>query len=89
MAFTRDGVATGHFMAEVFAWGRYTFVPRQGGETIIYDHDEQLTIGTLTPTPFFIRALYPGRTDPVIVDDCCNMCELCVLRSCSCHCASL
>ena len=78
MAYTREGVASGQFTAEVFAWAQYVFVPLDGGEAIIYDHDEQLTIGTRTPTPFFIPALYHGRASTAEV--CCGMCHS------ECHC---
>lgn len=81
MAYTRDGVATGHFMAEVHAWARYTFIPVGGGEPIVYDHDEQLTIGTKKPTPIFIPALHQGRAD--ISAFCCNIC----CYNGFCHCA--
>ena len=84
MAYTRDGVATGEFTAEVFAWARYIFVPLDGGEAIIYDHNEQLTLATRTPTPFFIPALHQGRA--LEVDEgCCNMCA----SGHGCHCAAM
>ena len=82
MAYTRDGVASGWFTAEVFAFARYVFVPVDGGAPIIYNHDEQLTIGTEEPTPFFIPALYHGRASTSEV--CCDMCA-----SGCCHCAAM
>ena len=88
MAYTRDGVATGEFTAEVFAFARYIFMPLDGGAPIIYNHDEQLTIGTREPTPFFIPALYQGRADAPLAVECCNMCKACLGRSCHCHCGS-
>lgn len=81
MAYTRDGVATGHFTAEVFAWVQYTFIPRDGGEVVIYDHDEPLMIGTRIPTPFIIPALHQGRAQ--IIGICCDMCHW----GSGCHCA--
>ena len=87
MAYTRDGVATGQFTAEVFAFARYVFMPVNGGAPIIYNHDEELTIGTREQTPFFIPALHQGRTDPPRAA-CCNMCHPCIGRGCFCHCAS-
>lgn len=88
MAYTRDGVATGHFTAEVHAFARFIFIPLDGGEPDIYDHDEQLTIGTQEPTPFVIPTLFQGRASTGITPFCCNFCEFCdVELNCGgCHC---
>ncbi len=61
MAFTRDGIASGYFAAEIYGWARYIFTPIDGGNPIIYDHDEPLTLSTRTPTPFLIPAFSRKR----------------------------
>jgi len=97
MSFTRDGYGTGSFTAEVYGWGRLTFTPVNGGTSIIHDHDELLTISTMTPTPFVIPALHEASrvaeggvaaaaaADSIAIR-CCGMGSYCVDGGCGWHC---
>ena len=82
MTFTRDGLGSGHFSAEVFGWARFIFTPLGHGETVIYDHDELLTMPTVRDTPFLIPDLDPaigvGRTS--VQTQCCCLPHFCILR---------
>lgn len=93
MKLTRDGVATGYFTSEVFGWARFTFTPVNGGEAIIYDHDELLTLGTNEPTPFLIASMLPVGSFRVedVVNRCCNVGSMCRIdcvegECCTWHC---
>lgn len=95
MTLTRDGASTGYFTSEVFGWARFIFTPLDGSETLVYDHDEYLTIGTTVPTPFFIPALQsPGEVSAAAtqISYCCNMESMCLIDDlcgglcCAVHC---
>lgn len=83
MTFTRDGLGSGHFSAEVFGWARFIFTPLGPGETVIYDYDELLTMPTVADTPFLIPALDPaiGVGRATIAAKCCCLGHMCALRT--------
>jgi hypothetical protein len=58
MTYIRDGAADGHFSSECHGWTRLVFRPVDGGEPLIYDVDEQVTMYTGVDTPFLIPALH-------------------------------
>lgn len=77
MTLTRDGVASGFFTSEIYGWGRLTFTPVDGGQAIIFDHDDFMTISTIQPTPFLIDSLVPSADGGIaavnVAAYCCDM----------------
>lgn len=63
MTFTRDGICTGHFVSEFDAYVRLIFTPVDGGEPVVFDHEEQGSAFSGAETPFVLPSLYRAHLE--------------------------